>query len=212
MLPPEAGARRIEKLQFAPESRWEEALSVGGDSSAAPFEAWLAGFRAARLGIEVFFDAAGEGGAPAAFIGMRLAFPEEGRSFAAGLTEAFLARRLSSVNDFLAFAESRLGAPLFAGSPDFMELGLVNLWQSFGPLTFWRAGCGPAEERFKEALAAAPRYLRRLAAAPAIEAGYLLPFPHWFGITAASALADGRYLLDTEAAAAYLKTAAALSR
>ena len=86
-----------------------------------------------------------------------------------------------------------------------MELGLVNLWKSFGAVTFWRAGGAAPFEKFKDALSAEPRYLQKLPAPPAIETAYSEPVPHWLGIYVGSTLADGSSILDMDAAARCLK-------
>ena len=210
MLPPEVGLCRIEKLQFAPESRWEEAVVVEPGGLMTELSAWLDSLRGGRLGFEAFFGMPYDGGRLAAFIGMRLEFSDEIRSLAAEAAELFLSRRPVSVDGLLAETERRLGLRLFAGEPAFMELGLINRWQSFGGLTFWRKCEGYPSGKFTEALAAAPRYLGNLPAPPAIETAYSAPVPHWFGVSVASPSAEGGYLLDMKAAAAYLKAAAAL--
>lgn len=210
MLPPEVGLCRIEKLQFAPESRWEEAVVVDPGSSMTELSAWLDDFRGGRLGFEAFFNLPCNGGILSAFIGLRLEFSDEVRSLAAEAAESFLARSPVSVGGLLAETERRLGLRLFAGEPAFMELGLINRWQSFGGLTFWHEGEGAPSGKFTEALAAAPRYLGELPAPPAIETAYSAPVPHWLGVSVASTSAEGGCLLDMEAAAAYLEAAAAL--
>ncbi len=210
MLPPEVGLRCIEKLQFEPESRWEEAVVVDPGSSMTELSAWLNDFRGGRLGVEAFFSLPCNGGILSAFIGLRLEFSDEIRSLAAEAAESFLARRPLSVGGLLADVERGLGLRLFAGEPAFMELGLINRWQSFGGLTFWRMGEGYPSGKFAEALAAAPRYLGKLPAPPAIETAYSAPVPHWLGVSVASTSAEGGYLLDMKVAAAYLEAAAAL--
>ncbi|WP_455596329.1 hypothetical protein [Cloacibacillus porcorum] len=210
MLPPEVGLCRIEKLQFAPESRWEEAVVVEPGGLMTELSAWLDSLRGGRLGFEAFFGMPYDGGRLSAFIGMRLEISDEIRSLIADAAEFFPARWPVSAGGLLAETERRLGLRLFAGEPAFMELGLINRWQSFGGLTFWRRGEGYPSGKFTEALAAAPRYLGNLPAPPAIETAYSAPVPHWFGVSVASPSAEGGYLLDMKAAAAYLKAAAAL--
>lgn len=204
MLPPETVGCRIEALQFAPESRWEEALAVRADGDPESTKAWLARFCDRRLGVELFFKQPHTGGLRA-FIGVRLDFSEDAGAAAVDISEMFVSRRLCTVGDFLSFTERGLGLPLFAGSPSFMELGLVNLWKSFGAVTFWRAGGAAPFEKFKDALSAEPRYLQKLPAPPAIETAYSEPVPHWLGIYVGSTLADGSCILDMDAAARCLK-------
>lgn len=76
MLPPETVGCRIEALQFAPESRWEEALAVRADGDPESTKAWLARFCDRRLGVELFFKQPHTGGLRA-FIGVRLDFSED---------------------------------------------------------------------------------------------------------------------------------------
>lgn len=209
MLPPEVGLCRIEKLQFAPESRWEEAVVVESGGSMPELSAWLDSFRGERLGVEAFFSLPYDGGRLSAFIGLSLEFSDEIKSLAVDAAESFLARRPVSVGGLMAETERRLGLRLFAGEPAFMELGLINRWKTFGGLTFWRMGEGYPSGKFTEALTAAPRYLGKLPAPPAIETAYSAPVPHWLGVSVASQSADGGYLLDMEAAAVYLEAAAA---
>ena len=154
--------------------------------------------------MELFFKQPHTGGLRA-FIGVRLDFSEDAGAAAVEISEMFVSRRLCTVGDFLSFTERRLGLPLFAGSPSFMELGLVNLWKSFGAVTFWRAGGAAPFEKFKDALSAEPRYLQKLPAPPAIETAYSEPVPHWLGIYVGSTLADGSCILDMDAAARCLK-------
>ena len=178
MLPPEVGLCRIEKLQFAPESRWEEAVVVEPGGLMTELSAWLDSLRGGRLGFEAFFGMPYDGGRLSAFIGMRLEISDEIRSLIADAAKFFPAWRPVSVGGLLAETERRLGLRLFAGEPAFMELGLINRWKSFGGLTFWRRGEGYPSGKFTEALAAAPRYLGNLPAPPAIETAYSAPVPH----------------------------------
>lgn len=180
MLPPEVGLCRIEKLQFAPESRWEEAVVVEPGGLMTELSAWLDSLRGGRLGFEAFFGMPYDGGRLSAFIGMRLEISDEIRSLIADAAKFFPAWRPVSVGGLLAETERRLGLRLFAGEPAFMELGLINRWKSFGGLTFWRRGEGYPSGKFTEALAAAPRYLGNLPAPPAIETAYSAPVPHCF--------------------------------
>lgn len=196
----------IEKLQFAPARRWEENLTVTPGSPPAALPEWLAGFSDGELGIEAFFQMEEKELTAPAFVGLRLPFSAETAAAAAEL-QALLTGCAPSAEDFCLFWERKLSLRLFDRLPDFMELGLVNLWNSFGPLKFWHGGGAP-EAALAEALSADPRYLQKLSAPPAIEAGYSRPIPHWLGIIFAAPIGGGNFLLDREAANSCLKKTA----
>lgn len=200
-MPPAAGSplqwldrAPIGRLQLAWAGRWEQALHLSPEPQAwARLTDWLA--RPGQdLAIEAFVDH-GEG---QAFAGLRLAalpIATQG-ALAQGLAQAFIAAegRLRLPEAFGMLAQG-LGLALFVAGPDFLELGQVNAWRSFGPVTFWRQGSpsGP-REGLDEALTRHARYRAPTPRPCAIEFGYAGRFPHWVGLPVSHRAAQGHQL------------------
>lgn len=192
----------VSRLQFAPVSRWEEALSVEkGFTCADEVRGWLARLACSQIGAEAFFETEGY----KAFIGVRLPFSQDVLSMCVRISEEFLSGRAFAVGDFIRFAEGFSRAPLYRGEPDFMELGLVNMWKSFGALTFRKSKDVYPPAKLKEALTEDTRYTRLLPAPPAMECAWDFPLPHWTGRYLSRA-ADGGYLLDIAAAEKFFES------
>ena len=198
MRPAFSGAK-VSKLQFAPVSRWEEALIVEKGFNASDVRAWLAGLDCPQIGAEAFFETDGN----LAFIGLRMPHSHAALDCCALTADEFLTNRAFAAEDFIRFAEEFSEASLYRGEPDFMELGLVNMWKSYGALTFWKSGDESPFVRLSEALKEDPRYMRLLPAPPAYETAWNSPLPHWTGIYLSRA-ASGGYMLDIAAAEKYL--------
>ncbi len=194
-----AGAK-VSKLQFAPVSRWEEALIVEKDFNASDVRAWLAGLDCPTIGAEAFFETDGV----QAFVGLRMPCSQAVLNGFAASADGFLLSRAFFVGDFIRSAEKVSESSLFCGEPDHMELGLVNMWKSYGALTFWERGDGPQLARLAEALREDPRYLSLLPAPPAYETAWNCPLPHWTGVYISREVCGG-YMLDIKAAEKYLK-------
>lgn len=189
-------------MQFAPESRWEDcAVLLRGEPPEAALRR-LSGFCVENAGVELFYEACGECGGFSAFIGFRCSFTEK-RAFVEAAARGFAAGRFARAEDFTAAAEKEFRSPLFAGRPDFMELGLVNMWKSFGALSFAPAPENPCDA-FLSAVSASPRWRGALPAPPAVELAFSSPLPHWLGVYV-SRPSCGGYALDMERAEAFLK-------
>lgn len=194
----------VSKLQFATGSRWEEALIVEKNLPPAELHAWLGRFKDSHIGAEAFFEISGT----QAFIGARLAFSPAVGDEAARVAEEFLSRAGFAVCDFIKSAEKISDAPLFLGEPGFMELGLVNMWQSFGPLPFWKKEGGSPFARLNAALLRDGRFASELPAPPAVEIAWDSPLPHWLGVCLSRGV-GGKYFLDMAAAEKFLTKDAA---
>ncbi len=138
----------------------------------------------------------------AAFIGFRCNFAKR-RAFVEGAARGFAAGKFVRAENFIAAVEREFRAPLFTGWPDFMELGLVNMWKSFGALSF-----APLPEEpyavFSAAVSASTRWRGALPAPPALELAFSPPVPHWLGVDFSSRAADG-WTLDMKRAEAFLE-------
>lgn len=191
-----------EKFQFAPESRWEECAAI---SRGCPSEAvlrWLDGFCDENIGAELFFETDGEYGGFSAFIGFRCNFAER-RAFVEEAARGFAGGKFARAEDFIAAAENEFRAPLFAGLPDFMELGLVNMWKSFGALSFAPMSENPYAA-LSAAVSASPSWRGALPAPPACEFAFSSPLPHWFGVCLSRPFNEV-YGLDMKKAEAFMK-------
>lgn len=191
----------VTKLQFAPESRWEECAALSRGEDGCAFEEWFGAFGGENIGVEAFFTVRRGLREIPAFIGFRCAFAGR-RAFVAEAARLFAGGGLSGAGDFAAFAEAGFGAPFFSGSPDFMELGLVNMWNSFGALTFRPMPDEPFAA-LASALAVSERWNGLLPAPPALELAYSSPVPHWLGLGLSSEV-QGGFALDMKTAEALL--------
>lgn len=189
------------RLQFAPESRWEECVALSRGEPADAVLKWFDGFHDENIGAELFYEAEAEERRFSAFIGFRCNFAKR-RAFVEEAARGFAAGKFVRAENFIAGAEREFRAPLFVGWPDFMELGLVNLWKSCGALSF-----APLPEEpyavFSAAVSASPRWCVALPAPPALELAFSSPVPHWLGVDFSSRAADG-WMLDMRKAEAFL--------
>ena len=185
-------ALSVQKLQFTCDSRWEECLVLERGGEEADIERWLRDFNAEAVGAEAFFTCAGHSLAAPSFTGLRLRGSNENLKAVRMAAQKFISGELLCVSDFVLWAENAAGAPLFIGEPAFLELGLVNLWNSFGPLRFKVSPDEDYSEALARILAEAPRFNGPLPAPPAVEFGFEVPLPHWLGVSAAIG-GDGAY-------------------
>jgi hypothetical protein len=193
-------------LQFASEGRWERALRIARETPdpRGLLNSWLEE-APQDVALEVFFAASGEA---VRFLGMRLeALPRPRQSTVLrALVTAFLATPMTA-EETAVLLRSLLGEPsLFGAAPDFYELGMLDAWVSFGPLRFWagRRDCDPCQA-FEDAILGNPRFLWHSDQPFAIEGGYALPLPHWWGAVVSESHLDG-WSLDLRQALDVLRT------
>ena len=185
--------RRVTYLQFANASEWETCLRVDCEAAYDEVQCWLSRFAGMHIGIEAFFSAP-ELGCGDSFAGVRLPFREETALFCAELVKAYAdSNSAFCVSDFTARLD-KFG-PFFQGGADFIELGAVNMWSSFGPLRFWRRGDGEPAAAFAEALKGAERYQSILPVPAAVEFAADEPAPHWLGLSVSEKVRAGGYSL-----------------
>lgn len=182
---------QIEKLQIAAGSDWENCVTVRRGAAFADIGE-IDKICGGEIGIEAFPEASEAGGAELLFCGARLSASAESIAALHGLVDEFLKNESFTLEDFKSFLESRHGQSFFCGEPDFMELGLLNRWKSYGGLVFWKKydGTSPLQS-FAEKLKACGRFHGKLPALPAVEFGYGTPLPHWIGCSAGDAADDG---------------------
>lgn len=190
------------RLQFAPESRWEECVALSRGEPADAVLKWFDGFHDESIGAELFYEAGAEGRSFSAFIGFRCNFAKR-RAFVEEAARGFAGGKFARAEDFIAAAENEFRAPLFAGRPDFMELGLVNMWKSFGALSFAPLPESPYAA-LSAAVSASPSWRGALPAPPACEFAFSSPLPHWFGVCLSRPFCEV-YALDMKKAEAFMK-------
>lgn len=170
----------VTKLQFARGSDWENCLVLVAASAPRSIDAI---FEGAREGVaaEAFFNIA-ELGINGAFAGFRVSAAQSD-SMIEMASEFASAAEKYDLASFICAAERISGCGrLFSPEPDFMELGIINRWCSFGPVRFWNRGGGDPEKNLISALDKNPKYLGRLPGVPAVETGWAKPIPHWSGM------------------------------
>lgn len=189
------------RLQFAPGSRWEKCVAFSRGEPADAVLKWFDGFHDENIGAELFYETEAEGCRFSAFVGFRCNFAKR-RAFVEEVARGFAAGKFACAENFIAAVESEFRALLFGGTPNFIELGLVNMWKSFGTLSF-----APLPEEpyavFSDAVSALPRWCGALPAPPALELAFSLPVPHWLGVDFSSRAADG-WTLNMKRAEAFL--------
>ena len=198
---------RITKLQIAKGSAWESCVSVTRRSLIAhicdDIKVKCAG-GTGEIGIEAFFDESGSNEACPVFCGLRLSLPDNGIAVLMQLVSDFIGSEKYLAGDFICFFEKKLGKALFRGEPDFMELGLINKWKSFGGMVFRQHQKTSHLTAFSEELKRCGRFNGSLEAPPAIEFGYSEPVPHWLGFSVAEQGSSGDFRLDHQKAALIL--------
>jgi hypothetical protein len=87
-----------------------------------------------------------------------------------------------------------LEAPLFTTQPAHLEMGVVNLWNSFGQIVLWR-GLADAYNLDHLATNDAARYLQAQPMPIGLEVAFANPH-HWLAVPVSKPTNDGRHLLD----------------
>ena len=186
-------AERFLRWQFALDGLWEEALHLrpGERGGKDRFLSWLEKARR-DVAVELFFETEeGE-----MFLGLR--FPPE-RDVQRRLAMALLDLDRPGPSLAVSLAALRVFPGLeglFEGGPDFMELGVVNAWKSFGPLRFWEGSSSSPLEAFRGRLDSEEerRYRGPLPLPLALEAAFSSPWPHWMGFPVSSPSPEGHRL------------------
>lgn len=184
---------RFLRWQFALDALWEEALHLlpGEKGRKERFLLWLEGARR-DVAVELFFETEeGE-----MFLGLR--FPPE-RDVQRRLAMALLDLDRPGLSLAVSLAVLRVFPGLeglFERGPDFMELGVVNAWRSFGPLRFWEGRSSSPLEALLERLDSEEerRYRGPFPLPLALEAGFSSPLPHWMGLPVSSPSPEGHRL------------------
>jgi hypothetical protein len=167
------------RMQFAANGEWETSLI---SPTASELKAWL---RAAPpdIALEIFFNRLGDRDR---FIGIRLAgMPSKERERVCDdCVDFFRKAGRPAAHSFLTLFRTLLKAPaLFPGTPAFLELGVVNAWQSAGPSRFWPdTSAQTAVAAFRQLLASQPRYSAAFSHPVAIEIAFAGPPPHRIGL------------------------------
>ena len=191
------GRCAVSRLQFAAGSDWEHCLTVHGGTDYAAVEEWFAKTGKRVIAAEFFFDA-DEYGMKDAFAGVRLPASDAAAAFYRGAAKAMTGGRSGALLDFLALSPSELSFD--SEVIDFMELGAVNKWNSFGPVRFWQAGCGDPGKALDRALSANGRFLAPMEVPAAIELSFGGPCQRWLGLPVSVRQDDGSYILSLEKA------------
>ncbi len=185
----------VTKLQFANASDWENCLVLEKNSIKNTFDEWADSLSANFIGVEAFFDIP-EKNMLGAFIGFRASASKENIAECSRLAASFIASDTDYLLENFVKAEQCLlvTKDLSAGEPDFIELGIVNNWNSVGAMRFWNRGDGDIYECFLSELDRSPRFKNRLPAYAAIEFAYSSPIPHWLGLPVYSVIDNIFYL------------------
>jgi hypothetical protein len=195
-------ASSVTRLQLAPGSEWENCLVVKKQIDADITAQWLNRFTSEYIGVEAFFDMPNENISDA-FAGIRAPASENNIEIMLRMTRKFLNSSFT-IADFLDEAKIASGGDLFAGEPDFLELGVVNYWNSFGAMRFWKSGSGSEYTAFENALKTRVDFMSVLPAPAAIESAFSAPLPHWLGIPVSSEK-NGEYFLSVQQAKTVLE-------
>jgi hypothetical protein len=182
------------KLQFACNSNWEDCLIVDKRSNKSDIAEFFTDFRADFIGTEAFFHNVN---GSCAFIGFRLPASKENIECCCRLAQIFIDFSGDFLlNNLIANGKSFFdNKALFERAPSFMELGVVNHWNSFGPMRFWNNGDGDQYECFSSAIRKETRFHGVLPGYPAIESAYSTPLPSWFGFPA-GVIINGQHFLS----------------
>ena len=191
------GSHTVKRLQFALGSDWEHCLIVNDGTDNQQVNAWFARAAERQIAAELFFDAP-EDGLQDAFAGVRTEVSASVAEFYRNTAQKLASGTHGSVADFF---ESALFELSFESEDvEFMELGAVNLWNSFGPLRFWRPGSGEPRQALLAALADGGRYLEPMSVPAAIELSFRGAPQSWLGLPVSEKQRDGSYILPLEKA------------
>ncbi len=198
-----AGASRVDKLQIAVRGEWENCLILErGDASASRrFTKWLSDVDG-EFAVELFTSLSAPDDC---FVGVRFPNPTSGAEHAIATLVEATAGSGTPFGEGLEMLAQAAGGELFENEPDFLELGLLNDWNPFGPLRFWVPGSGDPWGVLKHALAQNTRYLALLQKPAALEVAFSSPIPHWAGFIVSTRCEDGLYTFNEPLARARIQ-------
>lgn len=190
------GRHKISRLQFAVGSDWERCLIVTGAAESGAVSAWFDRASGRQIAAELFFDAP-EYGMSDAFAGLRTPVSASVAAFYREAALLMLTRKLRLAE---LFAAAPFEISFDSDKIEFMELGAVNRWNSFGPLKFWTAAQGDPRQALSAALVANGRYLASMSVPAAVELSFGGSPQKWLGLPVSERREDGTYILQLEKA------------
>jgi len=192
---------KVSHLQYAANGQWEQAIALHVTDE-PPSERVIASWLGHRtdFALEVFF--ANEEG-QSQFLGIRWRDLPVPRVAAIVRCSHRVLQSLTGSTDApaaVAAFEQALGIRLMGTPPDFLEVGVSNLWKSIGSVVIWRQGEAiPTRNQLLDRITErAPQLLLEHPNAVMLEIGYALPQPHWLGLYA-SRRVGSRYQLEMDA-------------
>ena len=186
-------ASTVTRLQLASASEWENCLVIEKRFSGDIASDWLDKFEAEYIGIEAFLDLSVKN-TSGAFIGIRIPAFKNNIETVLNMTRKFHDSDFM-LSNFLDGFQKMFGKSLYTGHPDFLELGVVNHWKSFGAMCFWRSDDGSKFAAFENVLKTRLDFMSVLPTPAAIEFAFSTPVPHWIGVTV-SYEKNGKYFLS----------------
>jgi len=192
---------KVSHLQYTADGHWEQAMPLHATDEPPPereISSWL-GY-STDFALEVFF-ANDEG--LSQFLGIRwhnLSALQVAAIVRTSHRVLQLVTRSADAPAALAAFERALGLRLLGTPPDFLEVGVSNLWKSIGSLVIWQRGeTIPTRNQLLDRITErAPQLLREHPNAVMLEIGYVRPQPHWLGLYASRHIGSSYQLeIDT---------------
>jgi hypothetical protein len=183
-------------IQVGFDGDWENCLSIpiGGALSPQDIKA-IRSYSGNNVAFEVFYaHPSGE-----SFVGIRPVI----KNYDAALTENFLSDLVQTPDLSVSVAAEMLHKafncprPLFTAQPAHVEMGVVNLWNSFGQIVIWE-GRGDAYDLRPLAANDASRYLQPQPMPLGLEVAFSNPH-HWIAIPVSKPTPSGHHQLDLQA-------------
>lgn len=182
-------------VQVAVNGVWESCLAIEPSQNVpvATIEEFIGDDT--DVAFEVFFHVAG--GAPS-FVGVRLNghSKQQQAQIIADCVKRVHAGKWVTVADVIDGLRERVEHSLYTCEPDFMELGVTNLWKSAGPVMLWRAEEAVLDTTSLRKKLDAHPHIRRVFPMPlGLDRGFSHPIPHWLS-TPVSRQVDGGHRLS----------------
>lgn len=184
----------FQSWKFAADGIWEEALNIDvSDANADAVAQWVEN-QPQNVALEAIFSEAGH---PATMFGLRVSTLCKADQVLRIRRMVSSTNAIKTENDFLKLAADNFPEfPMFQGTMDALNIGIVSQWYSFGPEVIWKPGDGKplTSNGLKQK---AGRFFDPTRNPAAIELWHTRPTDHWYKIYVSDQTPNG-YVINSQ--------------
>lgn len=185
----------VTKLAIALNGEWETAISPQSTVNYDFIRNHIEGH--SDVAFVIFFASEATG---TSFLGVRLnnRTNDEQARIIINCLEHVGSKKWSTLNETVTGLRLLIDPNLFQSSPDFLEVGVVDLWRSVGPVIIWEKGEPlPTENSIRERLDTHPVIYELHSNVLSMDTAFSSPIPHWFA-RQVSVEKSGKHQLDMD--------------